>query len=139
MEKENVEQKVVYISAGADFSWATDYAKVKYGMNKYLQFPSDLPQEVQNIIPAVLSIESKHLVCVSAFEDKQMKDNEFLGFMIPTLQSIRKVALILKKVDEDGLSMECKETIQQLVVRSSLIIKTLKEYEIDVAEKSMGV
>lgn len=138
MNEEKVELKVPYASSSAEFGWSADYSKVKYNTSKFLQYPSDLNNSVQDIIPMLLSIECKHIVSISAFEDKKMPDAEFLGFMIPTLKAIRKIAGTLKTINTDDLSAEHESVVENLILRSSMIIKTLKEYEIDVAEKTMG-
>lgn len=135
---ETVEQQQLTASISTDFSWATDYSKVKYGVTKFYQFPKDLHITIQSLIQPILAIECKHEVCVSAFNDKQMNDKEFLIFMIPTLQTIREVAKELREFDKTALSIEHKEIVNQLAVRANLIIKVLKAYEIDEAEKNIN-
>lgn len=135
---EVAEQQQLTASVSTDFSWATDYSKVKYGVTKFYQFPKDLNITIQNLIQPILAIECKHEVCVSAFNDKQMNDKEFLIFMIPTLQTIRDVSKELREFDKTVLSVEHKEILNQLAVRANLIIKVLKAYEIDKAEKTIN-
>lgn len=135
---ETVEKQQLTASVSTDFSWATDYSKVKYGVSKFYQFPTDLPSTIQNIIQPILALECKQEVCVSAFNDKQMSDKEFLIFMIPTLQSIRDVSKELREFDKTDLTPEHKEIVTQLAVRVSLIVKTIKAYEIDDAEKTLN-
>lgn len=134
---ETVEQQLT-ASVSADFSWATDYSKVKYGVSKFYQYPTDLSASIQKLIQPILAIESKHEVCVSAFNDKQMADKEFIIFMIPTLQTIRDVAKDLKEIDKTTLTATHKEIVTHLEVRASLIVRVLKAYEIDNAEKALN-